>query len=204
MKNESTFYSRKNIDRISVNIENSEWAQSVRDETVNQASYWVGLKDEDLWGMMFGNTIIRSWMVLSDGICPSCRKSAVMYSWIADPVNHPWKMRCPNCGELFPKNDFNKFYKTGLDERGIFNFKLADKSLLYNVEHPDKGDRLYRFGVDDSNGYTEGNTTWRFIGAYLIYGHWKRLILEGLNRLSAAYVVTSDIIYAHKAGINHC
>lgn len=201
MKNQSTFYNKQIIDSISRNVMNSEWARGIRDDIVEKASYWVSLSDEELWGMMFGNTIMRAWSVWSDGFCPSCRKPAVMYSWIADPVNKPWKLQCPNCGELFPKNDFYEYYKTGLDESGVFSFDLADKSLLFNEEHPGEDDPLHKFGVDDGNGYAEGENRWRFIGAYLIYGQWKKLILEGLNRLSAAYVVTTDILYAHKAGI---
>lgn len=201
MKRQSTFYHKKIIDSISSNIRNSAWAEGLRKDIVERARRWTSFSDEELWGMMFGNTINRAWSVWSDGFCPSCRKNVVMYSWIADPMNKPWKMQCPNCGELFPKNDFYKYYKSGLDEKGVFSYDLADRSLLFNEDHPDKSDPLNQFGVDDGNGYLEGENRWRFIGAYLIYGQWKRLILEGLSRLSEAYVVTAESIYAHKAGI---
>lgn len=201
MKSESTIYNKKIRARIQNNIEKSEQAKKVRDSIVNDASYFAGLSDEEIWSLMFGNTIMRSWSVWSDGFCPSCKKEVVMYAWKADPIKYPWKLQCPHCGELFPKNDFYTFYKSGLDERGVFCFDIADKSLLYNFEHPDREDPLNKFGVDDSNGFTDGKNTWRFIGTYLIYGQWKRLILGALHLLSSAYVVTGERLYAHKAGI---
>lgn len=201
MKEQSTFYSERMVAGILKNIKKSAWAEQVRDNIVEKARYWVKLGDEEIWSLMFGNTIMRSWSVWSDGFCPSCRKAVVMYNWVADPLRHPWKMECPNCGELFPKNDFYKYYASGLNENGVFSFGLADGSLLFNEEHPDKDDPLHLFGVDDGNGYKEGGDTWRFIGTYLIYGQWKRVVLQGLNILSSAYVVTADGKYAHKAGI---
>jgi oligo-alginate lyase len=55
--------------------------------------------------------------------------------------------------------------------------------------------------VDDGDGYVEGEQRWRFIGAYLIYGQWKQAIVTGIRNLAAAYLVTGDPIYAHKAGV---
>ncbi len=102
-----------------------------------------------------------------------------MYEWIADALGQPWKMRCPHCRELFPKNDFLKFYRSGLNEQNVFDPKRADRFLLFNLEHPDPADPLHKFGVDDGEGYVEGGKRWRFIGAYLIYGQWKQAIVAG-------------------------
>ena len=55
-------------------------------------------------------------------------------------------MQCPHCSELFPKNDFAAYYKSGLDENNDFRHILADRSLLVN---PDGSN----FGVDDGNGW---------------------------------------------------
>jgi hypothetical protein len=114
---------------------------------------------------------------------------------------HPWKMQCPHCKERFPKNDFGKFYASGLNEQGVFEPVLADRSLLFNAEHPRPGDSLRAFGVDDGEGYVADGKRWRFIGAYLIYGQWKGAIVAGIQNLAAAYVVTGDAAYAHKAGV---
>ena len=134
------------------------------------------LSDDDLWALMFANTIRRSWMVWSDGYCPACRKPVPMYEWRPDALKRPWKMQCPQCKELFPKNDFLKFYRSGLNEQGIFDPQHADRSLLFNSDHPDAADPLHLFGVDDGEGYAAEGKRWRFIGTYLIFGQWKQAI----------------------------
>ena len=55
--------------------------------------------------------------------------------------------------------------------------------------------------MDDGDGYVEGEKRWRFIGAYLIYGQWKQAVLGGIRNLAAAYVITGERIYAHKAAV---
>ncbi len=159
------------------------------------------LSDDHLWGLMFGNTIRRSWQVWSDGYCPACLKPVPMYEWIADALNQPWKMQCPQCKELFPKNDFLKFYRSGLNAQGLFEPQRADRSLLFNAEHPEPSDPLHRFGVDDGEGYVADGKRWRFINAYLIFGQWKQAIVAGIRNLAAAHVATGDPAYAHKAGV---
>ena len=114
------------------------------------------LSDDELWELMFANGIKRSWMVWSNGHCPACQKPVPMYEWMPDALERPWKMQCPQCRELFPKNDFGQFYRSGLDEQAVFEPARADRSLLFNAEHPDPADPLHRFGVDDGEGYVEG------------------------------------------------
>ena len=183
------------------NISRYAWAAETRDQVVAHAKSWMGYSDDELWAMMFGATIPRSWMVWSNGHCPACGKPVVMYEWEMEPLSRPWKVWCPHCSEAFPKNEFGAFHASGLDEHGVFDPDLADRSLLFNTEHPDPDDPLHMFGVDDGTGYVDGDKKWRFIGAYLIYGQWKRAVLGGIKALAAAYVVTGDVAYAHKAGI---
>jgi hypothetical protein len=83
----------------------------------------------------------------------------------------------------------------------VFDPKKADRSLLFNEEHPDPKDPLHMFGVDDGEGYVEGANRWHFISTYLIYGQWKQVILSGAKNLAAAYVMSGDEKYAHKSAI---
>ena len=159
------------------------------------------MSDEQLWKLMFGATLPRSWHVYSNGTCPACGKPVPMYDWKIDAVKEPWKLRCPHCNEAFPKNDFKKFYDSGLDEHGVFDPAKADRSLLYNTEHPGPKDPLYTFGVDDGAGYVRGNERWRFIPYYLVFGQWKQVVQRGIIALSSAYQLTGDPVYAHKAAI---
>jgi hypothetical protein len=200
MKKSSVFYANK-IKKIMANIERYPWAFHIKEDLIKKAEPWVQLSDDELWSSMFGNTIKRSWSVWSDGYCPSCKKAVPMYSWISDPFNNPWKMQCPHCSELFPKNDFYKYYISGIDKKGVFSYSEADATLLFNCEHPELDDPLHKFGVDAGDGYAEGENRWRFIGSYLIYGQWKKFVLKGICQLAAAYIVTQEKIYAHKAGI---
>ena len=200
-KQKSVFYPARLIDNVRQNIERHDWARQVRDGVVEQAEPWMGLSDQQLWDLMFGSTIDRSWMVWSDGHCPACKESVPMYNWEMAAMERPWKTRCPHCQEVFPKNDFQKFYRSGLDPHGVFDPKRADRSLLFNQEHPDADDPLHNFGVDDGEGYVDGDKRWRFIGAYLVYGQWKQAVLGGIKKLAAAYVVTGDRRYAHKAAV---
>jgi hypothetical protein len=200
-KRHSVFYPVQLLERAQRNIQQYAWAKQIRDGIVQDAEPWRKLSDEQLWHLMFGPTIPRSWMVWSDGHCPACQQPVPMYNWRMKAMQRPWKTQCPHCQEWFPKNDFRQFYLSGLDEHGIFEPDQADRSLLFNVEHPDPQDPLHHFGVDDGQGYVDGNKRWRFIGAYLVYGQWKQAVLGGIKRLAAAYVVTGDRCYAHKAAI---
>lgn len=200
-KTASVFCPPAAIQSAKDNARRYPWAAEIAEELVRRARPWVDLADEELWGLMFGNTIRRSWMVWSSGHCPSCGEGVPMYNWEIDAIGVPWKVRCPHCRELFPKNDFGRFYESGLDAGGVFDPTLADRSLLYNTEHPDPADPLHGFGVDDGEGYVEGDKRWRFVGAYLIYGQWKQAVLGGICSLSAAYAVTGEEVYAHKAGV---
>lgn len=197
----NVFYPKDLVEKARTNTAKYEWASEARDRIVASAEPWARMSDDELWGLMFGNTIKRSWMVWSDGHCPACNKGVPMYNWQIDALGQPWKVRCPHCKELFPKNDFLAFYRSGLDEHGVFDPERADRSLLFNTEHPDSDDPLHGFGVDDGVGYVDGDRCWRFVGAYLIYGQWKQAVLGGVRTLSDAYLVTGDHRYTHKAGI---
>jgi hypothetical protein len=197
----SFFFPPELVNRARVNNQKSPWGAEALKEIVVRAKPWIELSDDELWDLMFSHTLERAWMVWSDGYCPACKKDVVMYNWKIDAWKHPWKLQCPHCGQFFPKNDFYEFYRSGLDENGIFQHNLADRSLLYNAEHPDPADPLREFGLDDGKGYSDGEHTWHFIATYLVYGQWKQVVLAGIENLADAYVVTGDPVYARKAGI---
>lgn len=201
MKESSIFYPRHLVEKAQANIARYPWAAEMQRQIVARAQWWTQRSDEELWDLMFGSTITRSWMVWSNGHCPACKEGVPMYTWQIDALQRPWKVVCPHCQEAFPKNDFARFYRSGLDEHGVFDPRRADRSLLFNEEHPAADDPLRQFGVDDGEGYVDGDKRWRFIGCYLIYGQWKQAIVAGITHLAAAYVVTGEPIYAHKAGV---
>lgn len=200
-KQRSVFYPPRVLKVIQKNADTIPWAMEAKQNAIKTAEPWLSMSDDTIWELMVPSTITRSWMVWSNGFCPSCQASVTMYNWKIAPFEKTWQVQCPNCQEYFPKNDFKKFYQSGLDAHGIFDPHLADRSLLFNVDHPDLQDPLHRFGVDDGEGYSDGGNCWRFIGYYLAQGQWKRMIVPGVRALSTAYVITGDRRYAHKAAI---
>lgn len=201
VKTQSVFYAPDLIARATANASTQDWAQAMQRDVVANAQRWLELPDDTLWNAMFGPNIPRTWMVWSDGYCPACKADVRMYTWEMDPFTFPWKVRCPHCKALFPTNDFEAFHRSGYDEHGVFQPERADRSLLFNAEHPDPADPLHLFGVDDGTGYEADGHRWRFLGAYVIYGQWKKWVHAGIENLSAAYAVTGDSRYAYKAAI---
>ncbi len=201
LKSAAAFCGADLVKKAQANAARYPWAAKFQQEIVQAAQPWAKMSDDELWDLMFGPTIPRSWMVWSDGYCPACKATTNMYAWEIDALNRPWKVRCPSCGQVFPTNDFGRFYESGLDEHHIFDPKRADRSLLFNTEHPDPNDPLHNFGVDDGAGYSADGHNWRFIGAYLVHGQWKQAVVDGICKLAAAYTATGDLTYAHKAAI---
>ena len=177
------------------------WAVRERETIIERARHWAEMSDQDLWELVFTPNLPRAWQVWSSGYCLACHGDLPEYSWRIDGLNRPWKVQCPHCELIFPTNDFGAYYKSGLAENGEFDPECADKSLLINEEHPDPDDPKHSWGVDDGWGFTEGENTWRFIAAFLIYGQWKQSIVNGASSLADAYVVSGDADYARRAAI---
>lgn len=197
-----------------------EWAKPIYDRIMKDVAPYENLSYDELWEMMFPHTIQkRELMVSAYGNCPVCHEPNQIYAWLSDPVTYPWKMQCPHCLELFPKNDFKAFYDSGIDPvTGIYQRELADESLLYNGEckaaGPDSNGNCKHgnpydhcgFCVDDGTGYlgTDINGKpyrWYFIGCYLYRGQWMMYVLDSINCLAGAYMVTGEVEYARKAAI---
>ncbi|MGD9496544.1 MAG: hypothetical protein AB7Y46_09555, partial [Armatimonadota bacterium] len=70
------------------------WAAAMREQVVAAARPWMEMSEDELWGLMFGHTITRSWMVWSNGHCPACGEDVPMYNWEIDAIARPWKVRC--------------------------------------------------------------------------------------------------------------
>lgn len=197
----SVFFPESALTVLRANLLKDSPAQAQAKACLAAAREWSNRSDEELWSAMFGATIKRSWMVWSNGHCPSCHGDVPMYDWKADALHLPWKVTCPHCAEQFPKNDFGAFYRSGLDVHGVFDPDLGDRSLLFNAEHPSPDDPLHAFGVDDGTGYFDGTHRWRFIGSFIVKAQWKQFIQAGIRTLALAYALSGERVYAHKAAI---
>lgn len=203
-KTGSTIYTPERVANARRNIERYDWAKEIRDKAVAAANVYARQTDDFLWALIPPNEIPRSIEVNVDRGCPRCGRQIDRfgnYPWKCDVIARPWKIECPSCGEVFPKNDFAGFYESGKDDRGVFRPERADRALLFNSDHPDPSDPLHNYGVDDGLGWKDENgDVFRFIGYYGHYGAWAA-ILSALRNFRDAYVYTGDAVYAHKAGL---
>lgn len=200
----STLYPASLVENARRNIGRYEWARKIRDEAVEKAGACADQADDFFWEWVTPQSIPREIWVAQGVGCPKCGEAIEKfgdYPWRADAIEMPWKLICPSCGESFPKNDFAKYYESGKDNRGIFDSIHADRSLLFNSDHPNPEDLLHNFGVDDGMGWTdEKGNVFHFVGGYAQFGVW-RPIRWGLEYLCDAYIYTGDAKYARKAGI---
>ncbi len=192
-------YTPEEINNARRNIERYAWARAERDAAIETCAPWIARSDEEIWNLITGQTIPRGIHVNPDLGCPECGRDVYAfgnYPWKVS-LHRPYKLECPSCGQVWPKNDFETFYKSGLGPGGIFERKLADETLLYNAEHPNDP----QFAVDDGMGWIDemGNRWW-FIAYYSHYCTWTELPAAALA-LGKAYLYTGNTAYAHKGAV---
>lgn len=182
-----------------------------------KAQPYMNLSPEFLWECVPSQMVPRSYAVTKPQTtgCLVCGHKVMEhgnYPYLIDPINRPWKITCPSCGYTFPTNDFEAYYKGGLDANGFFDPALAkahndeliaagEKGNLVNTLYPEKGEN---WGVDDSTGYVaEDGTKYAFI-AYCHHFIWYTsqgqgaIIPPALEALQHAYEATNDPAYAEK------
>ena len=86
VESKSVFYPQHLVQKVHQNTRQFEWAAEIKKRLISQAQPWLVFSDDELWKMVFGPTISRSWMVWSNGHCPSCRQSVMMYNWLVDAI----------------------------------------------------------------------------------------------------------------------
>lgn len=181
-----------------------DWARAEADAVVEASQPFVAMSDEALWSLITGQQVPRGIHANPDLGCPECGREVYErfgnYPWIVS-LGRPWKLECPSCGRIWPENDFGAYHDSGLGPGGVFHRDRADASLLYNAQHPDPGDPLHGFAVDDGIGWMdEDGNPWRFIAYYSHYGTWGA-IPKAVSDLARAYLFTGEPIYAHKGAV---
>ncbi len=201
-KEHTVLYTSEEIAAARENIERFDWAKKERDRVLAICQPWIERSDEEIWSLVTGQSIPRGIHVNPDLGCPSCGREVYRfgsYPWKIS-LDRPWKLECPACGEVWPKNDFGAFYKSGLGIGGVFDRKRADDTLFYNVE-AGEGDPKRHFAVDDGMGWIdEKGNRWWFIAFYSHYCTWAELP-KAAHALGLAYLYTGDPMYAHKGAL---
>lgn len=204
-KSRTTYYTPAKVTAARDNVELYSWAQNTRDNVVNKAESYLSRGLDFLWESVSGPNLPRSYgvnQVLGSPITGRDIDRFGNYPYQADPLNEPWKIVDPSSGYKFPTNDFGAYYRSGLDEHGIFQPELADRSLLVNTLYPEKGPD---WGVDDGFGWVDDNGNRYTFVAY--YNHWflwyggSALIQDAVRTLRDAYLYTGEVKYARAGTI---
>jgi hypothetical protein len=109
--------------------------------------------------------------------CPVCgdkifERRDRYYPWLWDPVEHPWKVGCPACGEWFPSNDF----------------AAGDR---HSGEFPDDGWGYFQAGED---------SPYNFIGYYVAHTYM-HYYAPTCSRLCEEYARSGDRRIGHTAAL---
>ncbi len=193
IKTKGTIYTEKEIATCRTNVKKYNWASATKNSYCASADKMIANGIDFYYLLMSSNEVWRSYYVSETNGCPNCGLDVYDYGnkYNIDFVNKPFKITCPACSMVFPTNDFESYYKSGLDEHYVFNPQKANKQYLKNVSYPEKGEY---WGVDDGTGVVIGGTRYTVIGWYTNQA-WSH-IYGVLNTLKFAYLYSGEQKYA--------
>jgi len=222
-KTRSSYYTEEKRANAKENAEKYTWASDMVDNYIKASEYYLTKGEETLWSMITTQELPRSIRVgyrydPKHNVCRYCGVDIVAltgsnYAYQFSVEENPWKVICPSCRRTFPSNDFESYYKTGIDANGNWSYELAKKNgaqYLKNTEYPEKGTG---WGVDDGYGYRTGKTfstgtgeTWEETHTYIAYyNHWalwyNGYIPKVIEASSTAYLFTGDVRHGRLAAI---
>ncbi len=197
-KSGSVFITKELRENAISNVERYEWAAAYRDSIVARVQPWMERSDEELWRMLPSQDMPRDAAVnrTGDG-CPNCGQEHynAPYNpsrWHVD-FTRPWQVRCGQCNQWFPSNDFAAYYESALDDQGKFRQGAGDPRFLQPVGG---GNPQW---IDDGTGVNIDGKKW-FFAAFYAFNVWQTLI-DTAECMGIAYTLTGDPAYAHKAGV---
>ena len=80
----SVFFPQEVMQGVRQNIQQDPWAKELLGKAIELAEPWKEMSDEQLWKLMFGATLPRSWHVYSNGNLPGVKQAGPdMYDWKA-------------------------------------------------------------------------------------------------------------------------
>ncbi len=181
LKTQRMIYNDADVLTARQNLVKYPEARQVKEGIVKAADKWLEWTDEDLRDLISDARVPRAFDLNPKGSPvhgDAVFKKGGTYPWIVDP-RHPFQVKSPIDGQLFPSNDYAAYYKSGFKDK--------------------KGwDTQY---VDDGWGWLapDGERYW-FV-AYANHWVWKDHIEPGIADLGRAYLLTGDKKYAHKAAV---
>ena len=182
-KTERTLFTPEKVSNMQENIEKCDWAKAQRDSAVKGAERHVARSYEELARYIPDPRIPRAIYVHETG-CPNCgleMRKYGFYPWIISE-DAPYKVKCPNCGKVYPDSDYQAFVDSDFKDRSVLKGEIIDDGWGWV-----------------SPKYGEKRKYW-FVGWY---NHWmsQRLVHRPLQELSEAYLYTGDPKYARKCAV---
>lgn len=179
LKTDRLFHTDQEIAAARANVTSYTGAKRIADSVISAANYWLDWEDQDIIDLMASAEVPRAFDLNAKG-CPihgaAVFKKGGAYPWIVDP-KHPFQVKSPIDGRVFPSNDYATYYKSGFKEK-----------KHWDTEY-----------VDDGWGWVapDGERYW-FV-AYANHWMWRSHIIPGILNLARAYQLTGDTRYAHKS-----
>jgi hypothetical protein len=183
-KTRRTFYDDALMASVKQKVAEDPSARSQAEAAKRECQWLLDMSDQELWDFLPPPEQMRAINVHIAHDCPVCgdevNRRAGHYPWITSR-DKPFKVECPVCHGVFPKNDFQPWNTEGLAGKPAEGAEPTDYGLGWL--DPKDGRRYY------------------FVPYYIFWQRWSRDILGGLRSLGNAYLLTGDPALAHKAGI---
>ena len=183
-KDRRTFYDDAFMAGLKQKIVTQDWARAQADGIGKGLEWLLQMSDQELWDFIPPPEQMRAINVCIAHDCPVCgdevNRRAGHYPWLTSREK-PFKVECPVCHGVFPKNDFQPWNTEGLKGK------------------PDEGPEPTDHGLgwlDKKDG-----RRYYFVPYYIFWQRWSRDILGSLGALSQAYVVTGNPAYGHKCAL---
>lgn len=178
-----TYYDDELMAQMRAKIERYDWAKAQVNAARTAAEPWVAMSDQELWDFVPPPGQLRALNVSFGVGCPvhgtEVFRRGGHYPWIMDPA-HPFKVKCPVGGEIYPSNDFEPWNPDSI------------------TDEPERGPDY----VDHGAGWVDENgTRYFFVAHYVFWQRWQRDIAGAIRALRQAYLLTDDPIYAHKCAV---
>ena len=158
-------------------------ARKIADGIFSAAEAWLCRDDAVIRDLMPDAKVPRTWTVNYVTGCPAHGSGPEGYrgyaqgGWKHDPFQDKWRVTCGVGGETYPSNDFEAFYRTGMQDRGLLTGPYADDGWGWRAE---------------------GSPYRHWFVAYCCEHIWGT-VMAGLTALSRAYLLGGDARHAHKA-----
>jgi endogenous inhibitor of DNA gyrase (YacG/DUF329 family) len=179
-----SYYTDELLAQLKNKLETQTWARNQAQNLHKNWQWLADMPDEQLWEFVPPPEQLRAINVSIGHDCPNCgdeiTRKAGHYPWLMYR-DQPFKVKCPVCQEVFPKNDFQPWNTEGLEGKPETGETPTDRGVGW-VDPKDER-RYY------------------FVSYYVFWQRWSKDVIAGLEGLSQTYLMTGDPAFAHKAAV---